>query len=72
MEDTVSDPTPPAPRRSLQSKVQAADPIWVKILMTFPILMSSLYVILSQHYSQTEKNWAFGVAGTILGYWMRK
>jgi hypothetical protein len=48
------------------------DPIWVRLSMTVPILLCALFVIVSQQYSATEKNWAYGSAGTILGYWLRK
>jgi hypothetical protein len=33
---------------------------------------AALYVILSHSYDAKDKQWAYGTAGTILGYWLKK
>jgi hypothetical protein len=49
---------------------------WTPILaiqagITLIFVAASLFVILSQRYASTEKHWAFGALGTILGFWLR-
>jgi len=34
------------------------------------VLLSALYVTLSNHYASDSAKWAFGAIGTILGYWL--
>ena len=36
------------------------------------VLAAALFVILSGRYGDAEAKWAFGVVGTILGYWLKK
>jgi hypothetical protein len=35
------------------------------------ILICALYIVLSQTYATQDKHWAYGVLGTILGYWFK-
>lgn len=42
----------------------------VQITITIPVLISSLYVILSKKYEPDTEKWAYGSIGLILGYWM--
>lgn len=51
-----------------QPDPSAPDPLWVRIAFASPILACALFVIVSDRFSPTEKNWAFGAAGTFLGY----
>jgi len=44
----------------------------VRTVVSFTVLGCAIYVILSARFTPTEKNWAFGITGTILGYWLRK
>jgi len=41
------------------------------IVVSVLVLCSSLYVILSRQYDSENQKWAFGVIGTILGFWLR-
>lgn len=41
------------------------------VLVSILVLGSSLYVILSMQYDSESQRWAFGVIGTILGFWLR-
>ena len=43
----------------------------VDIGITVVLLLAALYVILSKEYEPADKHWAFGVVGTITGYWFR-
>jgi hypothetical protein len=43
----------------------------VAALVSFAVLASALYVILSARYDTSSEKWAFGAVGTILGYWLR-
>ncbi len=44
---------------------------WVRIVITGILLLAALYIILSKSYDGSSKNWAFGVMGTIVGYWLK-
>jgi hypothetical protein len=35
------------------------------------ILGCALYIVLSHGYPAQDKHWAYGMMGTILGYWMK-
>ncbi|TBW03654.1 hypothetical protein E0E52_14555 [Azotobacter chroococcum] len=41
------------------------------IAVSILVLCSSLFVILSKQYDGESQKWAFGVIGTILGFWLR-
>jgi hypothetical protein len=41
------------------------------IVVSVLVLCSSLFVILSKQYDGESQKWAFGVIGTILGFWLR-
>lgn len=40
------------------------------VFVSFVVLCSAMYVILSKAYGDAEQKWAFGVVGTIIGYWL--
>ena len=42
----------------------------VQIAVTFIVLASALYIILSKQYPDDTQKWAFGVIGLIIGYWL--
>lgn len=44
---------------------------WTRVIVTVIVLVASLYVILSQKFSDDSSKWAFGMIGLILGYWFR-
>jgi len=45
--------------------------LWPQLVVTLAILGVALYIILSHGYQPQDKHWAYGAAGTILGYWVR-
>lgn len=45
-------------------------PFWMRVTVTLVFAAASLYIILSPDFPEPEKKWAFGVAGTVLGYWL--
>jgi Mg2+/citrate symporter len=45
---------------------------WMAPLISLIVLAAALFVILSGRYGDAEAKWAFGVVGTILGYWLKK
>lgn len=42
------------------------------VIVTTIVLSSALYTILSGGYDEGTRNWAFGSAGMILGFWLKK
>lgn len=53
--------------RVLDQKVK----ILMKVTVSLAVLAITLFVVISKGYSPTEKNWAFGMLGTILGWWLK-
>jgi len=41
------------------------------IAVSVLVLCSSLFIILSKGYDLESQKWAFGVVGTIVGFWLR-
>jgi hypothetical protein len=46
--------------------------VWMSILVSVAVGGSALYIILSNKYGQHSSNWAYGVVGTLFGYWLKK
>jgi hypothetical protein len=44
--------------------------VFMPVIVTVVVLLLSLIVILSSRYSDTDRKWAFGAIGTIVGYWL--
>jgi hypothetical protein len=42
----------------------------IQIAITLLVLLSALWIILSQKYSDDTQKWAFGIIGIIVGYWL--
>ena len=42
----------------------------MQILVSVIILAAGLIVVLSQDYGPETEKWAFGVMGTVVGYWL--
>lgn len=43
----------------------------VRVVVSLVILAASLFVILQGNYSDATVKWAYGMAGLIVGYWLR-
>lgn len=45
---------------------------WMTAFLSGAVTLSALYIILANNvYSEGHQKWAFGVIGTILGYWFK-
>jgi hypothetical protein len=42
-----------------------------RVIVSAILLGSSLFVILSNSYPDATMKWAFGIAGLVIGYWLR-
>lgn len=60
-----------APQKKLWSQMSHTLTVIVTVIITFALLGASLYVILSQHFGESEQKWAFGTVGTVVGYWLK-
>jgi hypothetical protein len=54
----------------------SADPLTfqffcARAILSGVILACALYVILSKRFQPREKHWAYGVVGTLIGYWLK-
>lgn len=45
--------------------------LFVQIAITFTILITCLYMIVSQGHDPKDKYWAYGMVGTLVGYWLK-
>ena len=43
---------------------------WVRVGISLVLLLAALWVILSKRYVPTDRHWAYGTIGTIVGYWL--
>jgi hypothetical protein len=43
----------------------------VQYVVTAVLLAAGLFVILSKRYPPKDKHWAYGVVGTVVGFWLR-
>jgi hypothetical protein len=46
-------------------------PLAMEILISVVVLVAALYVILSKRYTPTDKHWAYGTVGLIVGFWLK-
>ncbi|MDX1624035.1 MAG: hypothetical protein R3199_08635 [Gemmatimonadota bacterium] len=45
-------------------------PMWIRAIVSIAFAVIAFYIILSPEFGEAEKKWAFGAAGTVLGYWL--
>jgi len=43
----------------------------IQIGLSLVLLLASLFVILSKLYEPGEKHWAYGIIGTLIGFWLK-
>jgi hypothetical protein len=43
----------------------------MQIVVSLALLLACLLVVLSNKYDPNSKHWAFGMLGTIVGFWLR-
>ena len=41
------------------------------VIVSAAVLVAALFVILRDDYSEEASKWAYGMAGVIVGYWLR-
>ncbi len=44
---------------------------FIMVIVTLAVLASSLYIILSETYDEGSQKWAYGMVGSIVGFWLR-
>jgi hypothetical protein len=44
---------------------------YVRIALSFAILACALAMIMMKRFGPKDKHWAYGIVGTIIGYWFR-
>lgn len=44
---------------------------YVTIAVSGLVLVAALHIILTDAYPEAHSKWAFGMAGVIVGYWLR-
>jgi hypothetical protein len=44
---------------------------FMQVNISIILLLASLYVILSSKYGPRDKHWAYGIVGTLIGYWFK-
>lgn len=44
---------------------------WMKATLSVSVVLVSFYIILTRQEDRKARDWAFGVVGLILGYWLR-
>jgi hypothetical protein len=40
-----------------------------RVVLSLLLFLGALWVILSQRYTATDRHWAFGAVGTVIGFW---
>jgi carbon starvation protein CstA len=45
---------------------------WMPVIVSLLVLLTALYVILSNDRSGDAQKWAFGAVGMILGHWLKR
>jgi hypothetical protein len=56
-------------RRKVSSRAMRE---WMSLLVTTAVGAAALYIVLSNHYGQDSLKWAYGVVGTVMGYWLKR
>ncbi|MCH8942968.1 MAG: hypothetical protein IIA48_11095 [Bacteroidetes bacterium] len=59
-------------KRKDETNIEVNVRITMMVLVSFIVLASSVYTILTGTYSDGTQNWAYGSIGTILGFWLKK
>jgi hypothetical protein len=62
-----------APTPALPAVAAPSTPMrqWTQGMISAALTVSALFVILSTKYGPKDKHWAYGIIGTIVGFWFR-
>jgi hypothetical protein len=65
--------SPPAllKRRGVSARLPRKIDAAMQAALSAILLVAGLYVILSKDYGTTDKYWAYGTVGTLVGFWLR-
>jgi len=55
--------------RGLQPKLDVPK-FWVTVCFSGFFAIVSVFMILSNRYTDDQKQWAFGIVGIVIGYWL--
>lgn len=44
---------------------------WMQIIISLALMSTALIVILNTRYGPKDKHWAYGILGTLIGFWLR-
>lgn len=44
---------------------------WMQVIVSLALTAAALFIILSARYAPKDKHWAYGIIGTIVGFWFR-
>ena len=79
--DLFSQYSPPEVRRQVESQLpddaafpDAAFPdakTTMQLVVSIVMLACGIFIILSRRYGPKDTHWAYGIIGTIVGYWLR-
>src|SRR5262249_44574362 len=42
-----------------------------QIVISAILIVAALFVVLSKRYTPTDKHWAYGTIGTLVGFWLK-
>lgn len=59
-------------KRGDEPNIEVHVRVAMMVLVSFVVLASSLYTILSGTYPDATQKWAYGSVGTVLGFWFKK
>lgn len=71
--------TVPRPRREKRDTlapepwIERAKPVvhlGMQVLLSLVLVAGALFVILSGKYDDATQKWAYGIVGTVIGYWL--
>ncbi len=51
--------------------MQAQSILLFRMFITVLLCAVSIHVILSRRFTPTQKHWAYGTIGTLIGYWLK-
>jgi hypothetical protein len=53
-------------------KMQLNMKVFFALIVSMAVLGVALYIITSAAYAASDKNWAYSVVGTVVGYWLKR
>ena len=69
-EETPSSTEPPPPQKTPAGE-QAVRAFQVRVFFSTLLVLAGLYILLSAKFSPSTENFASGIIGVIIGYWLR-